>query len=130
MLASQASLPQLPVPSLEQTLQKYLRSTEPHQTPETLAATKQAVESALSGKDSALVKELQTRLQARANEEGRENWLADWWNEAAYMAYRDPVVPYVSYFYAHADDKSRRNAPARAASQLKAMLQFRKLVER
>jgi len=56
--------------------------------------------------------------------------LADWWNDAAYMGYRDPVVVYVSYFYVHVQDQRRRTAPKRAASLIKAMLPFREMVER
>lgn len=67
------------------------------------------------------------------------NWLADWWNEAAYMAFREPVVVNVSYFYVHVPDAdvadgttvcdARALAPKRAARLLKAMLPFRLLVE-
>ena len=44
------------------------------------------------------------------------NWLADWWNEAAYIAYREPVVVNVSYFYVHVADEVIRNAPSLARS--------------
>lgn len=132
LLAGQDSLPSLPVPSLEQTLPKYLRTTLPHHqgNEASLKRTESAVESALKGKDAALFKKLQERLQQRAKDpESDGNWLAAWWNDAAYMGYRDPVVPFVSYFYLHKDDRTRRTGPTRAASQIKAMLQFRKLLE-
>lgn len=131
LLASQDSLPSLPVPPLEQTLKKYLQTTKPHQTPSSLAQTEAAVKAALpGGKESAIFETLQKRLQDRAaSPESEGNWLASWWNTAAYMAYRDPVVPYVSYFYAHKDDKHRRTGTKRAGALLKAMLHFRKLVE-
>lgn len=129
--AGQDSLPSLPVPALDQTLEKYLRTTIPHQqTESSKKATEFAVESALKGKDSELFKKLQDRLIARSKDpESDGNWLAAWWNDAAYMGYRDPVVPYVSYFYVHRDDKSRKTASKRASSQIKAMLQFRKMLE-
>lgn len=129
MYEGQSAMPHLPVPALEQTLKKYLRSTVPHQTSESLAKTEAAVESALTGADAKLVQTLQQRLEDRATKEGRESWLSEWWNDAAYMAYRDPVVPYVSYFYAHKDDKTRRTGPKRAAGLLKAFLAFRRLLE-
>ncbi|PWY97443.1 acyltransferase ChoActase/COT/CPT [Testicularia cyperi] len=129
MYEGQSSMPHLPVPKLEQTLPKYLRTTVPHQTKESLAKTEEAVNSALSGADAQLFKTLQQRLEDRATKEGRESWLSEWWNDAAYMAYRDPVVPYVSYFYAHRDDKTRRTGPKRAAGLLKAFLAFRRLLE-
>lgn len=128
--AGQNSLPSLPVPPLEQTLQKYLRTTIPHQTDASLIATEQAVQSALKGPDAEIFSKLQERLLQRAKDpESDKNWLAAWWNDTAYMGYRDPVVPYVSYFYVHRDDKSRKTGTKRASSQIKAMLQFRKLVE-
>ncbi len=48
MYEGQSSMPHLPVPKLEQTLEKYLRTTIPHQTKESLAKTEKAVQSALS----------------------------------------------------------------------------------
>lgn len=129
MYEGQSAMPHLPVPALEQTLKKYLRSTVPHQTKQSLAKTEQAVESALSGADAKLMQKLQQRLEDRATKEGRESWLSEWWNDAAYMAYRDPVVPYVSYFYSHKDDKTRKTGPKRAAGLLKAFLAFRRLLE-
>lgn len=72
---------------------------------------------------------LQERLQARAADPDIKNWLADWWNDVAYMAYRDPVVVYVSYFYVHVDDLWRKDQVKRAASLVKAILPFRAMVE-
>ncbi|TDL23187.1 acyltransferase ChoActase/COT/CPT [Rickenella mellea] len=126
MLRFQASLPKLPVPTLESTAAKYLETVRPHVTPDAYAETKSAVEEFVSSEQG---KELQKRLHARAAEPGQLNWLADWWNEAAYMGYRDPVVVFVSYFYVHLDDRRRRDAPSRAASLIKAMLPFRTLTE-
>jgi len=124
----QKTLPSLPVPQVEATLNKYLRTTLPHHiSEESRKATEAAVQSALSGKDSSLIKKLQTRLQERA--QSSDSWLSEWWNSAAYMAYRDPVVPYVSYYYAHKDDVRSRTAPKRSAELLKGFLAFRRLVE-
>jgi carnitine O-acetyltransferase len=61
--------------------------------------------------------------------EGRNNWLSEWWNDAAYMAYRDPVVVFVSYFYVHVAAKEGTGRTRRAAELVKSMLLFRKLVE-
>jgi carnitine O-acetyltransferase len=59
-----------------------------------------------------------------------QSWLANWWNEAAYMGYRDPVVVFVSCYFVHVDDKLRRDPVKRAAALVKAMLPFRDLTER
>ena len=127
MLRYQASLPKLPVPTLESTCAKYLESVQPLLSTEAYAKTKSSVSSFLA---SPLAAELQSRLKDRAARPETLNWLSDWWNDAAYMSYRDPVVVYVSYFYVHIDDPSRTDPAARAASLIKAMLPFRELTER
>ncbi|WFD42599.1 carnitine O-acetyltransferase [Malassezia psittaci] len=129
LYSGQASLPLLPVPRLEDTLQKYLRTTLPLQKDEKSAAqTKQAVSDAISGKDSALVHKLQERLVKRATAEGLESWLYDWWLSGAYMRPRDPLVPFVSYFYLHRADPKVNNYTTRSAHILKSMMAFRKMV--
>ncbi|ETW81552.1 hypothetical protein HETIRDRAFT_156259 [Heterobasidion irregulare TC 32-1] len=126
MLRYQASLPRLPVPPLPSTLSKYLETVRPHLNAAELARTEAAVRAFGSSPQGA---ELQKRLEARAAEPGMKSWLADWWNDAAYMGYRDSVVVNVSYFYVHVDDKTRRDPAKRAASLIKALLPFRELVE-
>jgi len=127
MLRYQASIPKLPVPTLESTCAKYLETVQPLLTPEAYAKTQSSVSSFLA---SPLAAELQSRLKDRAAQPETLNWLSDWWNDAAYMGYRDPVVVYVSYYYVHLDDPSRTDPAARAASLIKAMLPFRELTER
>lgn len=74
-------------------------------------------------------RELQKRLQARREDPKHKNWLYEWWNDGAYLSYQDPVVPYVSYFYAHRDDRRRRNPAKRAAALTSAVLEFKKQVD-
>ena len=124
MLRYQASLPHLPVPPLASTLSKYLDTIRPHLTPADYARSESMVRAFGA---SAQAQELQRRLEARRTVE--VNWLADFWNETAYMAYREPVVVNVSYFYVHVADEAIRDAPKRAATLLKALLAFRTLVE-
>ena len=126
MLRYQASLPRLPVPPLSSTLSKYLESIRPHLTSSEYARSEAVVREFGA---SPRATELQKRLEARAAEPGTVNWLADWWNDVAYMAYRDPVVVNVSYFFLHTADPAIQDAPKRAATLIKAMLPFRTLVE-
>jgi carnitine O-acetyltransferase len=72
---------------------------------------------------------LQKRLVARREDPNVKNWIYDWWNFAAYLGYRDPVVPYVSYFYSHRDDRKRRDPAKRAAAITSAVLEFKKQVD-
>ena len=126
MLRFEASLPRLPVPTLSSTGAKYLETVQSHLTPAEFERTQSVVKSFVQ---SDLGKELQERLQAWAADPDIKNWLAEWWNDVAYMAYRDPVVVNVSYFYVHVDDLWRKDQVKRAASLVKAILPFRALVE-
>ena len=67
--------------------------------------------------------QLHTRLQAHAATidtataaVGGSSWLAEWWDDMAYLEYRDSVAFYVSYFYQFSDDAARSNGVSRAAS--------------
>lgn len=126
MLRYQDSLPRLPVPTLSSTASKYLESVRPHLSDSAFSTTKTAVQSFL---ESSHASELQKRLQARAADPEVKSWLADWWNEAAYLGYRDPVVVFVSYYFVHLDDKRRRDPAKRASALIKALLPFRELTE-
>ncbi|EKM51907.1 uncharacterized protein PHACADRAFT_262313 [Phanerochaete carnosa HHB-10118-sp] len=126
MLRFEASLPRLPVPPLSSTAAKYLETIKPHLTPEEFSKTAMIVKNFV---ESGQGKELQKRLETRAADSNIKNWLADWWNETAYMGYRDPVVVYVSYFYVHQDDLRKPGQAKRAAQLLKGFLAFRSFVE-
>ncbi|BGP07304.1 GTPase required for pre-60S ribosomal subunit nuclear export and maturation [Rhodotorula toruloides] len=126
------TLPSLPVPTLEETADRYLASIRPYHTAQEPAASSEPLESWAKSEQavkdfvkSPLVNELQQRLQKRAQE--KDSWLSEWWNETAYFGWRGPVVPGVNYYYAHKDDRSRRTGPARAAGLLRALLYFRRL---
>lgn len=126
MLRFERSLPCLPVPSLSSTAVKYLETVKPHVTPVAYEKTKKVVQEFITSEQG---QELQRRLEARAAEPGRQSWLSDWWNETAYMGYRDSIVANVSYFYVHLDDKRVKTPARRAATLLKGLLTFRELLE-
>lgn len=95
----QSQLPKLPVPTLPETCAKYLKTVEPFLSSSQLQSTAAIVEefSRPGGNGEVLQKRLEEFSQ------GKDNWLAEWWDDYAYMSYRDPVVPYVSYFFNHKD---------------------------
>jgi carnitine O-acetyltransferase len=126
MLRFQSSLPRLPVPTLSSTASKYLESVRPHLSPAAYTHTESVVKTFLASPEAT---ELQRRLENRAADPEIKNWLSQWWNDYAYLGYRDPVVVFVSYFFVHLDDKLRRDPAKRAASLIKAMLPFRDLTE-
>ncbi|KAL8929234.1 MAG: hypothetical protein Q9208_001317 [Pyrenodesmia sp. 3 TL-2023] len=127
MLRFEDSLPRLPVPTLEETAKRYLKSVQPLLKYPEFENTRKAVEEFVQpgGKGQ----ELQKRLQARRDDPKHKNWIYEWWNDAAYLSYRDPIVPYVSYFYSHRDDRRRRDAAKRAAALTSAVLEFKRDVD-
>ena len=116
-------MPKLPVPTLDETAKRYLRSVHPLLSTEEYKNTEAAVNEFT--KPNSLGPTLQKRLEDRQKDPKHKNWIIDWWNEAAYLAYRDPVVPYVSYFYSYRDDRRRRNPAKRAAAITTAVLDFK-----
>ncbi|KMU92611.1 carnitine O-acetyltransferase [Coccidioides immitis H538.4] len=126
MLRFEDSLPQLPVPTLEETGKKYLKSLHPLLSAEEFKRSQKAVEAFV--KPGGEGETLQKRLLAKAADPKVQNWLYDWWNHAAYLGYRDPVVPYVSYFYSYRDDRNRRD-PAKRAAAITTSQQFEKILK-
>lgn len=93
--AAQAGLPKLPVPELEQTLGKLKESLKP------VARSAQEYDAAVSKIDEfarGLAPKLHQLLLKRRD--GSDHWLEEWWDNDAYLAYRDSVVVNVSYFCA------------------------------
>ena len=127
MLRFEDSLPRLPVPSLEETASRYLKSVHAVVSDAEYERTKKAVETFI--RPGGQGQTLQERLLARAADPKRANWLTEWWNSAAYLSYRDPVIPYVSYFYSYKDDRARREPAKRAAAVTSAALEFKKQVD-
>ncbi|KAI1426838.1 acyltransferase ChoActase/COT/CPT [Xylaria sp. FL1777] len=127
MLRFQESLPRLPVPTLEETAARYVKSIHPLLSPVEFAASKKAVDEFI--RPGGAGEKLQKKLIAKREDPNVKNWIYEWWNDAAYLSYRDPVVPYVSYFYSHRDDRRRRNPAKRAAAITTAALEFKKQVD-
>ncbi|KAK5676310.1 Carnitine O-acetyltransferase mitochondrial [Elasticomyces elasticus] len=127
MLRFEESLPKLPVPTLEETAKRYLKSIHPLLSQTEYEQSKKAVDSFVS--PNGIGQTLQKRLLSRREDPKHNNWLSEWWNHAAYLAYRDPVCPYVSYFYSHRDVRKRRDPIKRAAAISTAVLEFKNQVD-
>jgi carnitine O-acetyltransferase len=128
MLRFQDSLPKLPIPTLKETAQRYLKSVHPVVTLQEYEKTKAAVEEFIrpDGPGEAL----QKKLVARREDPNVKNWVYDWWNFSAYLGYRDPIVPYVSYFYSYKDDRKLRDPAKRAAAITTSALEFKEMVDK
>uniref|UniRef100_A0A7N5JKW6 Carnitine O-acetyltransferase n=1 Tax=Ailuropoda melanoleuca TaxID=9646 RepID=A0A7N5JKW6_AILME len=90
--AHQDSLPRLPVPALQQSLDRYLQALQPIVSEEEWAQTKQLVEEFQTA--GGVGERLQKGLERRARK--TENWLSEWWLKTAYLQYRQPLVIYSS----------------------------------
>ncbi|CEP24626.1 CAT2 [Cyberlindnera jadinii] len=92
----QDQLPSLPVPTLEATRARYLKSIKPFVASEQEYKEHEALVDDFFKTQAPALQERLTELQATSR-----NWLSKYWDDYAYLQYNDPVVPYVSYYYGH-----------------------------
>lgn len=88
----QESLPSLPLPSLEQTLEAYVESCEPLLNEQELIHTKAVCNDFLHG----VGPKLQQILEERASDE--RNWLEEWWETFAYLQPRYPSAININWY--------------------------------
>ncbi|KAI0784638.1 acyltransferase ChoActase/COT/CPT [Abortiporus biennis] len=117
--ARQDELPKLPIPPLEETLQRYLRALEGLQDPKDHEETKQAVEEFLQGEGP----RVQERLKAWAA--NKDSYIEDFWYES-YLSHSDPVVLALNPFFVLENDPTpdRGAQLPRAASLIISSLGF------
>jgi carnitine O-acetyltransferase len=83
-----AKLAPLPVPSLEDTCQRYLATVEPLVDEAEFERTKAAVEELKA--EGGLGRKLHAALLDRASK--MDNWLSGWWEDSAYLGYQAPLI--------------------------------------
>ncbi|GLD95982.1 hypothetical protein PINS_up004660 [Pythium insidiosum] len=90
--ANQDALPRLPVPELEETLSRYLESLRPFLSQAEVQHVTTLIDDFKrpGGDGEALQKTLLQRAQ------GHTNWLAEWWEYAAYLSDRTPIAPFIN----------------------------------
>ncbi|XP_069504492.1 peroxisomal carnitine O-octanoyltransferase isoform X2 [Ambystoma mexicanum] len=98
----QSTLPPLPVPSLDESLKKYLDAVKPFLNQEDYQRTYEISKKFENG----IGKELHQKLQERART--KRNWLEEWWLNAAYLDVRMPSqlnvnfggpAPYIEHYW-------------------------------
>ncbi|KAG0655375.1 Carnitine O-acetyltransferase mitochondrial [Rhodotorula mucilaginosa] len=133
MFRNQHKLPKLPLPKLDDTLSRLVRSCEAlAERPEAAQQVRRKAEAFERGPGS----KLQTLLDKKRGQPEMRNWLARDWDEQAYMAYRDSVVINVSYYFgfkrlpqsAQASRNAKPDPAYVAASIASTALEFRQLV--
>lgn len=116
--AHQDSLPELPLPKPEVTINRWLQSIQPFINAEQAAEATSAAQEFLQT-DAA---ELQKVLVERAKASSNGNWLEDFWLEFAYLRGRESLVTNVSYFTTDSTDNMVKaplvSDPCRRLSQL------------
>ena len=85
------SLPRLPVPTLAETLDKYLVSLQPFLTPQELEHTSRLCRNFRESPQGQL---LQRLLLERSQAQG--NWLEEWWLRKGYLQFREPLIPFLN----------------------------------
>ncbi|KAA1469045.1 carnitine acetyl transferase [Dentipellis sp. KUC8613] len=131
--AAQPALPPLPVPALRATLARLAASLRPLARDEAeYAAAAGKVER--FGQSGGVGERLQARLESRREEamrSGESSWLERWWDDLAYLGYRDSVVVNVSYYYGfHRRTHEGQNPVRRAAELTRSALLFRRALYR
>ncbi|CAB9498811.1 Carnitine O-palmitoyltransferase 1, muscle isoform [Seminavis robusta] len=131
LYSRQTELPNLPIPSLQDTLQRLIPTVLPLAQDET--ETQEFLQACQDFTHQAA--HLQQRLQdhnAAANTRAT-NWVQGWWQKQAYLQYRNPLPHYVSYYLMIPDDnslipKGEDAALFRGAAILHAAAESRKLI--
>jgi carnitine O-acetyltransferase len=127
----QSSLPTLPVPTLEETVERFLPSVLPF------------VETSVE-RDSLLMacenfprqaRSLQDKLVARKKDADKKgtSWLQEWWNTVGYLQDRQPNVLGISYFFRLTDEEKtsrRQRGISQAATALHAIYEYSVMVQR
>ncbi|CAE6431865.1 unnamed protein product [Rhizoctonia solani] len=130
--AGEAALPSLPVPDLDASLDRLKNTLRPlARSAEELKATESKIEELRS---TGIGKTLQERLLQRKVEKDKigSSWLEEWWDDAAYLTYRDPVVIYVSYYYGFTPHPAHlpQTTSHRAAALTRSAMLFRQRFKR
>jgi len=121
--AAQRALPKLPVPDLHETLARLKETLKPIAwSDQEFSAVEQKIDQFASGKGPELQKRLLERHQATPH------WLEKWWDDGAYLGYRDSVVVNVSYYYGFGAQPAHlaQTPAARAACLARTAMIFRK----
>ncbi|KAI9294156.1 acyltransferase ChoActase/COT/CPT [Neoconidiobolus thromboides FSU 785] len=107
MFENQESLPRLPIPELQNTINTYLKSVRQYLTP---ASQREVEKLAIDFiKPGGLGEELQQRL-IKYDKTQRNSWLEKWWLEYAYHRYREPTLINVNW-YCLGKDEENGNRP-------------------
>ncbi|VVC92928.1 unnamed protein product, partial [Leptidea sinapis] len=120
--ANSQQLPRLPVPKLDDTLRKFLKSVQPFLNDEEFVKT------------SGLIKQFNSNMGELLVQHAtkHQNWLEEWWINTAYLEYRDPVVVFSSPGLVYPIQKFRNESDQLeyAAKTLLAALEYKSMIDK
>ena len=127
-VSQSTGLPLPPLADLKSTLEFYLYTVSPFCSKEEYQKTSNAVQEFLQPRGLGL--ELQSRLQARVNDNNIDNWLFDLYNNHVYLKQRASIVPCGNFFGCHAETEIQHSQAERAAVISKAAFEFKQTLEK
>lgn len=122
-LCYQDSLPKMPVPSLQMTLEKYALSIRPLLTDAEYRVSTKRIDD--FGKQGGIGEVLQKRLEARSKDPEIKNWLYEYWVTQYYLNPRKPIAPATNFFMAHEETVLKHSITKRAAIIIRAVIDFK-----
>lgn len=121
----QGALPSLPLPSIQDTISRYLESVTPILSPEELREMKSLAEEFKASLGPRLQKYLWIKKL------WSDNYVSDWWEEYVYLRGRLPLMINSNYYAVDAIfNKPTTNQSARAANVIHAAFCFRRLLQK
>ena len=126
-VSQSTGLPLPPLADLKSTLEFYMYTISPFCSKEEYQKTSSAVQEFLQPRGLGL--QLQSRLQARVNDDNIDNWLFDLYNNHVYLKQRAPIVPCGNFFGCHAETEIQHSQAERAAVISKAAFEFKQSLE-
>jgi carnitine O-palmitoyltransferase 2 len=112
--------PQLPIPKLDDTCQRWLAAVTPLMTADELRETAKAIEAFRTGAGP----KLQEALVARDQQQPDNSYINDWWKDMYLREMRAPLPVNVNPFLQLVDDSRTRDQCVRAASLVASSVRF------
>ncbi|KAG8907636.1 Carnitine O-acetyltransferase mitochondrial [Tulasnella sp. 403] len=117
----QKQLPKLPIPAFERTIEKLIQSLQPLAwSSDEWKSTKAKIDQ--FARPGGLGPILHRRLLERNETDNIKHWLEEFWDNAAYLKYRDSVLVNVSYYYGFSLPYPERSLAYRTAALIRSVL--------
>lgn len=124
--AEQEAIPALPLPTLTETIERYLKSVRPLASDNEMESTTRCATAFLKAEGHVL----QKRLEEKVRDPQIENWAHDLYTDDVYLEDRRPLMPFTNYFAAYPAANQQQSPAERAAMISFAAFEYKCLVEK